>query len=151
MQITYTKRVRLLREVTVAEQALVQKIVAMVEEAYLADICKCTTNSINDAVEYVLTLFQEKYGQLMPRKLLQRNVIVNKTIYNTRYQISTIFSAVDEPLKLSNITGTLYTKDQASNIAYITIHRTGKFGLAIRKWNCTTTVQRAWVGFKQYF
>ena len=31
------------------------------------------------------------------------------------------------------------------------IYRTGNFGLAIHEWNCTSTVQNKWVGFKQLF
>ena len=46
-----------------------------------------------------------------------------------------MFSAVKEILKLSDITGTSYTQLQAANIAYVIIHRTVKFGLAIREWN----------------
>ena len=37
------------------------------------------------------------------------------------------------------------------NIAYVIIHRTGKFGLKIREWNCMKTVQRTWVRFNQFF
>ena len=36
-------------------------------------------------------------------------------------------------------------------IAYVIIHRTGKFGLAIREWNRMSTVQKTWVVFKQFF
>ena len=82
MQITYTKRVRLLREVTVAEQALVQKIVATVEEAYLANIPNRMTNSINYTIVDVLTHIQDNYIQLMPHELLERKDIIKKTIYN---------------------------------------------------------------------
>ena len=37
------------------------------------------------------------------------------------------------------------------NISYIIIHSTGKFGLAIYKWNRMSVVQKMWVGFKQFF
>ena len=79
MQVAHTKRVRLLREVTGLEQALVQEIVATVEGAYLTDICNRTTNSINNTVAYVLTRLQDNYGQLMPQELLEHKYIVKKT------------------------------------------------------------------------
>ena len=50
-----------------------------------------------------------------------------------------------------DITGTSYTQDQYVNIAKIILQRTGKFRLTIWKWNCTKTVQRKWVSFKQCF
>ena len=58
MRIVHTKEVRLFREVTGVEQVLVQQIVGTVEEAYLADICNRTMNSINDTVAGVLTHLQ---------------------------------------------------------------------------------------------
>ena len=70
MRIAHTKRVRLFQEVTEVEQALVQKIVDTVREAYLTDIRNRTTNSINDTVADVLSHPQYKYGQLMPHELL---------------------------------------------------------------------------------
>ena len=37
------------------------------------------------------------------------------------------------------------------NIAYVILHKMGKFGLAISEWNFMITVQRTWVRFKYYF
>ena len=77
------------------EQAIVQKIVSLVEEAYLADTHNRTTNSINETVVDVLTHLQDNYCQLMPHELLERKYIVKKTIYNHRDPIATVFSAVE--------------------------------------------------------
>ena len=70
MQIAHTKEVRLFREVTGSEQALVQQIIATAEEAYLTDSHNRTTNSINDNVADLITHLKENYGQLMHQKLL---------------------------------------------------------------------------------
>ena len=131
MRIAHTKEMRLFHEVTEVEQALVQKIVGTAEADYLADIRNRTTNSINNTVAGILTHLKEKYGQLIPHELLEREDTAKKTIYNPRKTIVTVFSSVEELLKLSNITGTSYTQYQAINIAYVILHRTGKFGLAI--------------------
>ena len=62
MRIAHTEKVFLFREVTGAEQALVQQIVATVEEAYLTYIYNRKKNSINDIVAYVLIHLQDNYG-----------------------------------------------------------------------------------------
>ena len=142
---------RLFREVTGVEQALVQQIVDTDEEAYLADICDHTKNAINNTVANMLTHLQENYEQLMPPELCERNDIFKKMIYHPRDLIATVLSSVKEILEFSDITGTSYTHLQAVNTAYAIIHRTGKFRLEIHEWNCTKTVQNTWVGFKQYF
>ena len=94
MRITHTKEVRLFREVTGMEQALVQQIFGTVEEAYLADICNRTMNYIIDTVTGVFTHLQDNYVQLMPHKLLERDEIARKKIYNPCDPIATVFSAV---------------------------------------------------------
>ena len=71
----------------------------------------------------------------MPHNLLEREDIVKNTIYNPRDLIATVFSAVEELLKFSAITGTSYTQLWAVNIAYVIIHRTVKFGMAICECN----------------
>ena len=100
---------RLFREVTGVEQALVQQISITVKEAYLADIRNRTTNSINNTVVGVLTHLQENYGQLMPHELLEKEDIVKKKNYNPRDPIAAVFSAVEELVYFSDITGTSYT------------------------------------------
>ena len=151
MRITHTKEMGLFQEVTGVKQALVQQIVATVEEAYLADIHNQTTNSTEDTVADVLTHFQDNYGQLMPHKILEHEYIIKNMTYNHWDPIETILSAVKELFEFANITGTPYTQLQAVNIAYMIIHRTGKFGLEIHVWNCMPTIQKTWVWFKYTF
>ena len=150
-RISHTEEVRIFREVTWVEQALAQQIVATVKEAYLTDIWNCTTDSINDTVADVITHPQEKYGQLIPHELLERKDIIKTVTYHPQEPITAVFSAVKELLKFSNITGTSCKKHQALKITYVIIHRTGKFGLEISKWNCMLKSQKTWVWFKHFF
>ena len=72
-------------------------------------------------------------------------------MHNPCDPIVTVFSAVEELLKFTDIMGTLYTKLQAVNIAYIILYRTGKFGLVIHKRNFMLKIQNTWLQFKQFF
>ena len=123
----------------------------MVEEAYLEDICNRTTKSINNTVSGVLRHLKEKYGQLMPHELVEKEDIVKKTIYNPRDPIAIVFSAVKEILEFDDITGTSYKQIQAFNIFYVILQWVGKFGLAIREWYRMLAIQKMWVCFKQFF
>ena len=71
----------------------------------------------------------------MLHELLEQEDIIKKTIDNPRAPIPTVFSAVEELLEFTDIIETLYTQLKAVNIAYVILHWTGKFGLAIRDWN----------------
>ena len=55
MRISHTNKVCLFQEVKGVVQTLVQQVFGMVEEAYLADIHNCMTNSINKTDADVLT------------------------------------------------------------------------------------------------
>ena len=94
MWIAHTEEVRLFYEVTGVEQALVQQIVGTVEEVYLADIRNRNTDYINNTVVGVLTHLKENGGRLMTHELLEREEILNKTIYNPRDPITTVLYAV---------------------------------------------------------
>ena len=148
MRIAHTKEVCLFLEVTGVDQALFQQIFGMVEKNYLADIYNRKTNFINDTVAGLFTNLQENYGQLMPHKLLERDDIMKKTIYNSCDLIATVFSAVEELLKFAYIRGKLYTQFQAINVTYIILHRKGKFRLVIHNYNCMPKVQKMWVSFE---
>ena len=117
IRFAHTEELCLFCEVTRIEQALMQEIIGTVEEAYLMDICNRTTNSINDTAMGILTHLQDNYGQLMPHELLEREEIVKKTIYNLHDPIATVFSAAEELLEFSDITGTSYTQLQVVNIS----------------------------------
>ena len=136
---------------TGVEQSLVQQIFSTVEEAYLADIRNQKTNSINNTLKDVLTHHQYNYCQLMPHEILEHKDFFKNMTYHPQGPTATILSAVEELLEFLDISGTLYTQLQAVNIASVIIHSTGKFGLAIREWNCITTVQKTWVIFKTFF
>ena len=131
MRIAHTEKMCLFWEVMRFEQDLVQQIFATFEEAHITDICKQMTKSINNTMEDMLTHLQDKYSKLTPHKLLEREDISKKTTYHPKDPKETVFSAVEELLKFSDISETSYTQLQAMNIAYVIIHRTGKFGLAI--------------------
>ena len=78
----------------------------------------------------------------MPHELLEWEEIFKKTNYYPCDPIATMFSAVKKTLDFADITRTSYTKLQAVNIAYMIIHRTGKFGLLIREWSHMLEIEK---------
>ena len=64
---------------------------------------------MNKTVVVVLMHLQDNYGQLMLHKLLEREDIFKKTIYNPCNLIATVFSVVEELLEYADIAGTSYT------------------------------------------
>ena len=58
----------------------------------------------------VLTQLQDNFVKLMPHKLLEHKDIVNKTTHHPLYPIRTVFSAIEELFKFTDITRTTYTQ-----------------------------------------
>ena len=77
--------------------------------------------------------------------------MVKKERYNLCEPTASVFSIIEEIIDFSVITRTSYTQNQAINISYFIIHKTGKFSLSNREWNHMRTIQKAWIGFKQFF
>ena len=102
-------------------------------------------------MEGVFTNLQNNYGQLMLYKLLEREDIFKKKIYNPRDLITTVFSAAKKILEFADIAGMYRTQIQAVNIAYVIIDRTCKSRLAICEWNRMPETQKTYVRFKQIF
>ena len=82
--------------------------------------------------------------------MLEREDMVKNMIYHPRETTVSVFSAFEELFELSNITRTSYTQHQGLNISYVIINRTSKFSLVIIKWNLMLSVQKTFVGFKQF-
>ena len=92
------------------EQAPIQKIVAMIDATYLEYVRDRTTNSINLSGSVLLVHLQETYGTLMPHD-----------------PIASVFSVVDDLVKISVLAATPLSSAQQVNIGYVILHKTGKF------------------------
>ena len=104
------------------------------------------TNSINDTVAGGLMYLQDNYRESMTHEILEREDIVKKKTYHTQDLIVTVFPTIKELLNFSDVTGISYLQQQDVNIAYMIIHKTGKFVLEIREWNaCLQYKRRGWV------
>ena len=108
------------------EQAPIQKIVTTIDATYLEDVQDRTTNSINISVSALLVHLQETYGTLMPHEFQEKEEEAKRTIYNPCNSIASVFSVVDDLVKLSALAATPLSSAQQVNIRYVILHKTGK-------------------------
>ena len=87
----------------------------------------------------------------MPHKLQKKKDEAKKTIYNPRDPIASVFSVVDDLVKLSALAATLISNAQQVNIGYVILHKTGKFSQPIVEWNRNLVVDKTWANFKTHF
>ena len=151
LQDAHIKDLQVFCEVMGVEQALIQQIVATIDATYLEDVRDRTTRSINISVLALLLHCQETYSTLMPHKLQKKKDEAKKTIYNPRDPIASVFSVVDDLVKLSALAATLISNAQQVNIGYVILHKTGKFSQPIVEWNRNLVVDKTWANFKTHF
>ena len=73
------------------------------------------------------------------------------TIYNPRDTIASVFSVVDDLVKLAALVATSISNAQQVNISYVIIHKTGNFSKPIVECNRKPVVDKTWANFKMHF
>ena len=151
MRDTHTEDVHVFREVMGVEQDLIKHIVADLDKAYIVDVMDRTTNYINTPVSDLLNYVQVTYGQLIPHRLLKQEDVANSTTYYRCGIIVIIYDVVEKLLEFSELPGTPISQAKSIKIAYVIIHKTEQFSLAICEWNRKTQNLKPWINFNSYF
>ena len=90
----HTEALRVFREVTGVERALLQQIVAAIEPQYLSAMRNRQTNSIIAPISDVLEYLQITYGKVMPQMLQDKTDEVTHMTYSVHLPIDNIFNAI---------------------------------------------------------
>ena len=80
----------------------------------------------------------------MPHEFQEKEDEAKKTIYNPRDPIASIFSIVDDLVKLAALAATPLSSAQQVNIVYVILHKTGTFSQPIVEWNWKPVVDKTW-------
>ena len=67
----------------------------------------------------------------MPHELQEKEDEAKKTVYNPRDPIASVFSVVDDLVKLAALAATPISLAKQVNIGYVILHNTGKFSQPI--------------------
>ena len=72
-------------------------------------------------------------------------------MYNPRGPIASVFSVVDDLVKLAALATKHISLAQQVNIGYVILHKTGKFSQPIVEWNRKPIADKTWANFKTHF
>ena len=146
---THAEAVRVFREVTGVEKALIQQLVIAIDGPYLVALRNRHTNSITGPIAVILKHLQENYGKITPQVLQEKDDALMRMSYNPQEPIDVIFNAIEDLNELATIANTPMSESQSMNKAYILLNRTGQFKDSIREWNRLLT--HTWLLFTQHF
>lgn len=147
----HTEQHRLFREVTGVEKALIQQIVKAVDAPYLAALRDRNSNSLRGTVYQILEHLQTVYGKISPQMLENKEQELRTMVYNAKFPIEMVFNAIEEFVDYAELAQQPITQLQTIAKAYIILNKTGRFKLAITKWNCKPNPQKTWINFKTHF
>ena len=94
---------------------------------------------------------QNKYGQLIPHKILEPGDVAKMIVYHPADPIASVFEIAEEILEWSDLVDTPIYQYQATNIDYVILHNTGQFTLDIFEWNQKTPNFKTWINLKKNF
>ena len=149
MHDAHAEAVRVFREVTGVEKALIQQLVIAIDGPYLVALRNRQSNSITGPIAVVLAHLQDNYGKITPQVLQAKDNDIMWMSYNPQEPINTFFNAIEDLNELTTIANTPMSESQSINKTYILLNKTGQFKDAIREWNRLDT--RTWVLFKKHF
>ena len=85
---------------------------------------------------------QETYGTLIPHKFQEKEDEAKRMTNNPRDPIATVFSVVDDLVKLSALAATPLSNAQQVNIRYIILNKNGNISHPIIEWNWKPVVDK---------
>jgi hypothetical protein len=151
MKDAHTEQLRLFKEVTGVEKALIQQMVRAIDPPYLAALRDRASNSLRGTVSQVLEHLNTVYGRVSPQMLENREQELRTMLYNAKFPIDMVFNAVEDFVDFTTLALQPITQKQTISKAYIIINKTGRFKQAITEWNRRPDVQKTWITFKDHF
>ena len=149
----HTEALRVFYEVRGVEQALIQQIIAAVDQQYLISLRNRTTGQFTGNVLQILQYLHQTYGRISPGQLGDFESEVVSMTYDPCTPVDNVFNKVEDMMEYGELAQLDYTERQAVAKAYNILLKTGKFGESIRAW--TRLPQdpsaRNWINFKDHF
>ena len=149
----HTEELRIFYEVRGVEQALIQQIIAAIDQQYLISLRNRTTGQFTGSVLQILQFLHQTYGRISPAQLNDFESEVVNMNYDPCTPVDNVFNKVEDMMEYGELAQLDYTERQAVAKAYNILLKTGKFGESIRAWNRLPQdpITRNWINFKDHF
>ena len=147
----HAEHVRVFREVTAVEKALLQQIVAAVEHVYLQPLRNRESQSISIPIYDVIEFLFRVYGKISSRQIAAKQEELRQQVYDPSTPIDTMFNSINDLADYAAQGKAPFTQQQIINFGYDMLNNTGKFGSYLREWNRKPTEEQTWTNFQEFF
>lgn len=147
----HSEQIRLFREVTGVDKALMQQLVQAIDTTYLAEFRNRVTRQMDGPLHTVLSRLFERYGDVSPDHIQQELVRLQNTTYDPATPIDVIYNSIEDFVDLSESAGVPYSLRQSVNLGYVLLNKTGYFRESILSWKRKNLAEQTWANFKTHF
>lgn len=147
----HNEHVRIFREVTAVEKALIQQVVAAVDHTYLQPLRNRESQSITMPIYDVIDFLFRVYGKINSRQVATKQEELRQQVYDPATPIDTVFNAINDLADYAARGRVPYTQQQIVNFGYDILNNTGKFGHYLREWNRKPPNEQTWTNFQNFF
>ena len=137
----HDEHIRVFHEVRGVEQALIQQIVAAVEEQYLVAMKERSTGQFTGHVQQILEYLLVTYVKISPSQLNEFDKEVSEMHYDPVTPVNNVFNKIEDLLEYGDMATCPFTQPQAMSKAYNILNKTGKFRESIKEWNRRPALQ----------
>ena len=141
---------RLFRESNAVEHALIQQIVAAIDEKFLQAIRDNHTGMLIGTIPDISDHLFRNYGHVTRQELSELKKQVEDFSYQASEPVDVMLSEMDDLADIAEITKSPITYLQKVDMAYLLQQRTTKFSSALTKWNEKPEANKTWDNFKTH-
>ena len=145
------ENIALYREGLDVERALINQIVAAVDQEYLQELRDDVTNTITKTIPEIIAHLITCYGDVDPMSLMEQEDKVRNLIWNINDPPVNMFNKIEYLVKLAKAAQMPKTQAQIVNLGLYLVKKTNDFEAALLTWYGRPVVEQTWVNFKTHF
>lgn len=117
------------------EKAIIQQIVAVVDDIYLDECYDEATETINKKIPEILWHLFDAYGEISPKELSTMKTSVENLAYDPSDPIDRIFREIDKLASVGEMANKTYSQQQKVDMGYIILQGTKRFSSGLGRWD----------------
>ena len=144
----HKENLRIFRECTGVEAALIQQLVEAIDSIYLEAIRDATTNTIGLTIYEVIRYLYDTYGDISPETLEEEHQKTNQLTYDPALPVDIIFTNIVKFTNLAEAARSPLSQKQTIDFAYNAFRISGAFTKYLIEWDEKPILAQTWIQFK---
>ena len=147
----HDESVRVYREYTLMQRALISQLVSSIDEIYLSGMRNRITGQLPGDIRAIMLNLFAIYGKIRPEYILERKTEVETLTFNLSDPIDTIWNKIEDLAELAELALRPFSDQQLTDFAFIIINKQRAFRDDVRQWMRLNPIQQTYAALKLHF